>query len=430
MILLLPIIVIIVLFCPYTTESRGEKPPIATVASILFFTACYLFVAFTAGSGEDRLGAALAGLMQYGLLPANVTWYSPLTHLFLHADIFHLLSNLFVLWLFGACVERLTGPALFALILLGTGYLSGLGYLHMNPSYLSHVPTIGASGAIAGLMGFTMMAAPGAMVVFFSALPPHRFKLPAFLILLAWFGVQIAYGLDEFGRIEQESARVNYWAHVFGFAAGVLAGLAFRYFILQKTEVTRIKETRSLETILAKYASESPQAVAIELESYLKNKPALNEEDRLERARAYLLSGREEGRAGARELCEDALLTKNDALFLQAYLLHRSAPGAGSPPPEFLRQAGLAYAARGNHAAALRARLDLIGSDANAEMKERAFFQVIEALVNRFKDRELARAAIAFYIKAFPGGIFAKDVEFMLKKALPPGGSPAAGGAR
>jgi membrane associated rhomboid family serine protease len=144
-----------------------------------------------------------------------------LTSMFLHGGWLHLVSNLWTLWIFGDNVEDRMGPLRF----LGFYVLCGLraGWLHLFTSPFSVIPTVGASGAIAGVMGAYFVLYPRAKVI--TLIPvffwPLFLELPAILYLGFWFLLQFYSGVLTVGPV-QDAGGVAWWAHVGGFLAGIL----------------------------------------------------------------------------------------------------------------------------------------------------------------------------------------------------------------
>ncbi|TCP63076.1 membrane associated rhomboid family serine protease [Rhodovulum bhavnagarense] len=162
---------------------------------------------------------------RWGLVPAAITeGYQAggvVTSMFLHGGLLHLGGNMLFLWIFGDNLEDEMGHAGFALFYLACGIAAGLGQYLADP--LSMVPMVGASGAIAGVMGGYLLMFPKARVdilfvflVFFKVIP-----IPAWLMLGAWFGLQLLAGAGTTGAEDG----IAYWAHSGGFAAGLLLAL-------------------------------------------------------------------------------------------------------------------------------------------------------------------------------------------------------------
>lgn len=151
--------------------------------------------------------------------PAAVpAWLTLLTCVFLHGGWMHFLGNMWFLWIFGDNVEDRLGHAGYAAFYLGCGLLASATHLLTGPA--STIPTIGASGAIAGVMGAYLLLYPHARVL---TLIPIVFiiqiiVLPAPLFLGIWFLIQLLQGSFSIGDVQ--SGGVAWWAHIGGFVAG------------------------------------------------------------------------------------------------------------------------------------------------------------------------------------------------------------------
>jgi membrane associated rhomboid family serine protease len=154
-------------------------------------------------SGHGHLGAAL--------LPV-------LTSMFLHGGIAHLLGNMLFLWIFGDNIEDFYGHTAYLFFYLFCGVAAG--FLHIAFNWHSMIPSIGASGAISGLMGAYVLLYPRAQIltlVFIFLVP-----IPAVVILVLWFVLQFASGVSSLGAVAAASGGVAWWAHVGGFLTGML----------------------------------------------------------------------------------------------------------------------------------------------------------------------------------------------------------------
>jgi membrane associated rhomboid family serine protease len=145
--------------------------------------------------------------------------------MFLHGGWLHLITNLWSLWIFGDNVEDRLGPLRYLALYVGCGLVAGLLHLATNPH--SGVPTIGASGAIAGVMGAYFVLFPRAQIV--TLVPviiyPLFLRVPAVVYLGLWFAMQLLSGATTVAGTT--TAGVAWWAHVGGFAAGVVLLLVF-----------------------------------------------------------------------------------------------------------------------------------------------------------------------------------------------------------
>jgi len=167
-----------------------------------------------------RLGVVPIEVIQVGGYDEYVTL---ITSMFLHAGWFHLFSNMLALYIFGDNVEDRMGPVRYLLFYLVCGIAAGLTHIYFNP--MSQIPSIGASGAIAGVLGAYLVLYPGARVitlvpVFFM---PWLIELPAVVYLGMWFLSQLFNGVAEVVlATSQSQGGVAWWAHAGGFVAGAV----------------------------------------------------------------------------------------------------------------------------------------------------------------------------------------------------------------
>ena len=169
---------------------------------------------------------AVAALVRsFGVVPLRflgdpAPLWTLVTCMFLHGGWLHLLGNLWTLWIFGDNVEDRMGPGRFALFYVVCGVVAAAAEVVMNPT--STAPMVGASGAIAGVMGAYFAMFPRARIVVLVPLLlwPLYFEVSAFFYLAYWFGFQVlGGGVGSFGA--GASDQVAYWAHIGGFAAGL-----------------------------------------------------------------------------------------------------------------------------------------------------------------------------------------------------------------
>jgi membrane associated rhomboid family serine protease len=151
-------------------------------------------------------------------------WFTLVTCVFLHGGWLHFLGNMWFLWIFGDNVEDRLGHITYAALYLGTGVVAGLSHLVIN--FDSVAPTIGASGAIAGVMGAYLYLFPHARVI--TVIPLLFFwpivQLPAPVFLGIWFLMQFWSGA--ISVVGQQAAGVAWWAHIGGFVAGLACAAA------------------------------------------------------------------------------------------------------------------------------------------------------------------------------------------------------------
>jgi membrane associated rhomboid family serine protease len=166
-------------------------------------------------------------LFRFGLVPSDFSLVAATTSMFVHASLLHIGSNLLSLWIFGDNVEDQLGHGRYLAFYLLTGYAAGLTEVFAGPD--SAVPVVGASGAIAGVMGAYLVMFPHSRVL---VLIPFFFffdlvEIPAVLFLGLWFLLQVVGGV---GRLASSPSTggVAFWAHLGGFVAGVIAVSFFR----------------------------------------------------------------------------------------------------------------------------------------------------------------------------------------------------------
>lgn len=176
--------------------------------------------------------ARMLFVFQFGVVPAHLSGFLhgqpgitveaaflPIfTSMFLHGSWLHIISNMWALWIFGDNIEDYLGPFRYLLFYLVTGVAANGVQALFNPD--SAVPTIGASGAIAGVMGAYFLLYPSARVLTF--LFVFFTWLPAWIVLGYWFLVQFVSGAaTSISSAGQSSGGIAFWAHVGGFLAGV-----------------------------------------------------------------------------------------------------------------------------------------------------------------------------------------------------------------
>jgi membrane associated rhomboid family serine protease len=156
-------------------------------------------------------------------VPTASTWLTLFTAMFMHGGLLHLGGNMLFLWIFGNNVEDAMGPVKFVIFYLVAGLAATAGQVIVDPS--ATVPGIGASGAIAGVLGGYLVLFPRARVVtvifiifFFTIL-----ELPAMFFLVIWFAQQALFGYFDLLQPTGGGGGVAYFAHIGGFAFGLLA---------------------------------------------------------------------------------------------------------------------------------------------------------------------------------------------------------------
>ena len=195
-------------------------------ANVLVFLIMLMLPDDLEGRTKFSLGAIPAVIFQIkdiaaqdAILPSSVDFLSILSSQFLHAGWWHLIGNMLYLWVFGNNIEDAMGHVRFLIFYLLCGTGAALINAGMDPN--SVIPTIGASGAISGVLGAYLLLYPRARVMvfaFYMLLP-----LPAFLVLGLWIFMQVA-NLGGGG-----ASNIAWWAHIGGFAVGMVLVLLFKY---------------------------------------------------------------------------------------------------------------------------------------------------------------------------------------------------------
>jgi membrane associated rhomboid family serine protease len=214
---------------PIKDSVPNRSVPIATRTLILINVIVFFF----------ELGMSHESLEQFaylfGLVPARFTdpaWaasvgfpaggYWPiLTHQFLHGGFLHIISNMWALWIFGDNVEDRMGPVRFTIFYLLCGTIAGLTQVFVNPG--STLPSIGASGAIAGVLGAYLVFFPTARLIVMCPILffPFFFEVPAIFYLAIWFFTQLFSGTMALVG-PQHVGGIAWWAHIGGFIGGLL----------------------------------------------------------------------------------------------------------------------------------------------------------------------------------------------------------------
>ena len=201
---------------PLKDENPIRRRPILTYALIIINLAIFL--------GTTLAGTFEQSIEEFGMRPAEVLagkqLHTLFTSMFLHGGILHILFNMWYLWIFGDNIEDVLGRGKFILFYLGAGLAASFAHAFSDPT--SAVPTIGASGAIAGVLGAYMLLYPWARVytAIILFIIPHLVMIPAVVMIGFWFVLQVisASVLWAAGA----TAGVAYWAHIGGFLAGML----------------------------------------------------------------------------------------------------------------------------------------------------------------------------------------------------------------
>lgn len=208
---------------PIRDHNPSGRVPYVTY--ILMAANIGIFLSYVPILSDER--ALYAFYNAYALVPARIGaghgFEGLLFSMFLHGGWVHLAGNMLFLWIYGDNIEDEMGHLPYFIFYLITGVAAGLTQVAVEPS--SVVPMVGASGAIAGVMGAYLLLYPKAKVdilvifiVFFRIFP-----IPAWILLMLWFGMQFLGGI----AADPNQGGTAYWAHAGGFVAGILGALPF-----------------------------------------------------------------------------------------------------------------------------------------------------------------------------------------------------------
>jgi membrane associated rhomboid family serine protease len=218
---------------PLRDTIPSQTFPFVTLSLILINLLIFLY--------EVSLGAQLNSFIYtFGVIPLNYTttlltdpikiipFIPPLfTSIFLHGGWMHVISNMWYLWIFGDNIEDKTGHFRFLIFYLSCGILATIAHIFINPT--SEIPTIGASGAIAGVMGAYILLFPRSKIttLIFLFIFIQIVEIRAIFFLGFWIVIQVISGMFSVGLTGQ-SGGVAWWAHIGGFLSGVLLVFIFK----------------------------------------------------------------------------------------------------------------------------------------------------------------------------------------------------------
>jgi|SRR5579871_4165536 len=201
---------------PLRSTERVYNNAVVTASLIALNVVLFLY---QLTMGPDALDQFVAN---WGIVPDRLRIITLLTSMFLHGGWMHLLGNMLFLWVFGRNLEDLIGGGRFLAFYLLCGLVAAVVQVITSP--YSRVPTIGASGAIAGVMGAYLIKFPRARIV--TLVPVFvfitTFEIPAAFLLLYWFAIQFLSGVGSLAQTNYAGGGIAWFAHVGGFLAGML----------------------------------------------------------------------------------------------------------------------------------------------------------------------------------------------------------------
>src|SRR5438270_12823253 len=205
---------------PLRSSEQHYTTPVVTLLLILANVLVFLYELSMPNWMLNRF------IQNYGIVPDRLHFVSILTSMFIHGGFLHILGNMWFLWVFGRGIEDILGHAKFLFFYLACGLAAGIIHVLVNAS--SRIPTVGASGAIAGVMGAYLVKFPRARIV---TLVPiffilTTFDLPAAFVLIFWFAIQFFNGVGSVGYSQVSTGNIAFFAHIGGFIAGMLLIMA------------------------------------------------------------------------------------------------------------------------------------------------------------------------------------------------------------
>jgi len=202
---------------PIRDTQPSYSKPVVTVFLIVINLLVFLYEFSLDGYSQNEFVAT------YALVPEHFQFINILTSMFLHGGWMHVLGNMWFLWIFGDNIEDILGHSKYLMFYLLCGVVASLTHILLNPG--STLPSVGASGAIAGVLGAYLLLFPRARVT--TLIPIFIFfwirDLPAIFILGLWFVLQLFSGVGSPSVAGQEQAGgVAYFAHIGGFILGMI----------------------------------------------------------------------------------------------------------------------------------------------------------------------------------------------------------------
>jgi membrane associated rhomboid family serine protease len=201
---------------PLRDTQPSYTRPVVTIAIIAVNVLVFLYEASLDNFSLNHFISA------YGVVPVRFHYSTMITSMFLHGGWWHLIGNMWFLWIYGDNVEDILGHSRYVIFYLLCGIAAALVHVFFN--YDSRLPTVGASGAIAGVMGAYLVKFPHSRIV--TLVPVFIFlttmEVPAVFILLYWFVIQFFSGIGSIGYSHLSQGGVAWFAHIGGFVAGML----------------------------------------------------------------------------------------------------------------------------------------------------------------------------------------------------------------
>jgi membrane associated rhomboid family serine protease len=216
---------------PYKDDNPSVLYPFTTYTIIGLNVSVFLLQFYIAGNNQDL---ARSIIFKFGLVPNRFNIIDVITSMFLHGGIYHIVGNMWFLYIFGDNIESILGHIRFIYFYIFCG--AGAAFLQFIVEPTSSIPMVGASGAISGVLGAYMIKFPKAkvhviaVVIFFIT----TFVVPAQVVLGVWFLMQLSGGLGSLGI--DTTGGIAWFAHIGGFICGVGSIKFFQTFKIKNYE--------------------------------------------------------------------------------------------------------------------------------------------------------------------------------------------------
>jgi membrane associated rhomboid family serine protease len=401
---------------PYASDRPPRNAPLTVVTLVLVHFAIFGVIALNiATRGPERAVIWYANL---SLVPGSIKWWSPITYSFLHDSVFHLSSNMLFLWVFGGSLEDAIGRRRFISLYVGAAILTGL--LQCTMAILAgglarSTPIIGASGAIAALVGAFAVRFYRSRIRFIG-LPV---RIPALILVLIVLLGEMAVAIWQLTHptpaVQGQAAA--HWAHVGGFLIGMLWA-----------QSTRLMRAGRHEYLAADAAVEmergSPIKAVHRWEAVLHEQPD-NLHAEAELARAWAMVGEKDQAAEHYQSAIAGMVRSGDRADAAArYLEARTESVEAHLPPAELLAVASSLEEAGEYETSRSALVTLIDSYPEASECETARLRLASLLLKRLNSPKESAAAVKAYLDDYPESTWRAYAEELLRSAENVGNEP------
>ena len=205
-------------------QVKGGSYPLFSYLFIGLNTLIFLYEANLSDAALNQF------ILEYGSIPAETMngedFHTLFSSMFLHGGWMHLIGNMLFLWVFADNIEQVIGNFNFIIFYIAGGLAAHGAHIFFNID--SMIPTVGASGAISAILGAYLVMFPSSKIKILVLFIFSSFRISAFLFLGFWIFQQLISGFDAIGPETTDSSGVAWWAHIGGFAFGVVGGFYYR----------------------------------------------------------------------------------------------------------------------------------------------------------------------------------------------------------